>query len=186
MQRQERLAWATTRRAKLARFMTSARRVCQIITAYSRLCAAGTQEGRHEVSPLLRITPFSFGREQTYRSLPEDLRHLLPQIRARCARKSKSLFPPAAHLLQATRRVDSTPRGRCIFYMVCFNCWRVDSTPRGRCCSLLVGARIARPFPLGWHPFCLLCPSSWAAIGKRHLSLRAQRALQEGGVIRKR
>ena len=55
--------------------------------------------------------PVFFGREQTYRSLPEDLRHLLPQIRARCARKSKSLFPPAAHLLQATRRVDSTPRG---------------------------------------------------------------------------
>ena len=59
--------------------------------------------------------PVFFGREQTYRSLPEDLRHLLPQIRARCARKSKSLFPPAAHLLQATRRVDSTPRGRLLF-----------------------------------------------------------------------
>ena len=73
--------------------------------------------------------PVFFGREQTYRSLPEDLRHLLPQIRARCARKSKSLFPPAAHLLQATRRVDSTPRGRCG--------------------SLLVGARIARPLPWG-------------------------------------
>ena len=92
----------------------SARRVCQIITAYSRLCAAGTQEGRHEVSPLLRITPFPMGESRCFSRCPEDLRHLLPQIRARFARKVRNTKLSAARLPKTTRRAGSAPRGRAV------------------------------------------------------------------------
>ena len=47
------------------------------------------------------------------------------------------------------------------------------------------GAHCA-PALLGWHPFCLPCPTNRAAGRKRDLLLRAQRALKEGVVIRKR
>ena len=69
--------------------------------------------------------PFSFGREQAHRSLPEDLRHLLPQIRARFARKVRNTKLSAARLPKTTRRAGSTPRGRAV--------------------QPVVGARSARP-----------------------------------------
>ena len=69
--------------------------------------------------------PFSFGREQAHRSLPEDLRHLLPQIRARFARKVRNTKLSAAGLPKTTRRAGSTPRGRAV--------------------QPVVGARSARP-----------------------------------------
>ena len=47
------------------------------------------------------------------------------------------------------------------------------------------GAHCA-PALLGWHPFCLPCPTNRAAGRKRDLLLRAQRALKEGVVIRKK
>ena len=70
------------------------------------------KRGETKVSPLLRITPFPLGREQAHRRLTGDLRHLLPQIRARFARKVRNAKIFTAHLPKATRRADSTPRGR--------------------------------------------------------------------------
>ena len=121
------------RRAKLARFTTSARRVCQFIPAHSRLCAAGTQEeGEPHGSPcLLRITT--------------------PSFRARCARKGKSRFPPAARLPQRVSRTGATP----------------EMTRRGR--------RALRSE--GWSPPLLVSWGKWAAEALALRTLRAQRAL---------
>ena len=69
------------------------------------------KRGETKVSPLLRITPFPLGREQAHRRLTGDLRHLLPQIRARFARKVRHVKVPAAHFPKATKRADSTPQG---------------------------------------------------------------------------
>ena len=113
------------------------------------------------VSPLLRITPFPLGGEQALKHLPEDLRHLLPQIRARFARKVRNTKLSADQLLKSNKKGRSHPTGT-------------------RCSACRRGAHRA-PAPLGWHPFRLPCPSSWAADGKRDLLLRAQRALKERG-----
>ena len=75
------------------------------------LRAAGAQEGRNQGFSPLANHPFSFGREQALKHLPEDLRHLLPQIRARFARKVRNAKAPAAHFPKATRRADSTLQG---------------------------------------------------------------------------
>ena len=60
--------------------------------------------------------PISFGREQTYRSLPEDLRHLLPQIRARCARKVRNGKVSAAQLLKSNKKGRFHPSGALLFH----------------------------------------------------------------------
>ena len=109
--------------------------------------------------------PFSFRREQAHRHLPKDWRHLLPQIRARCARKVRNTQVPAAHLPKATRRADSTPRGRTV--------------------QPVVGARIARPRPgAATVPLTLI----WQPGGSRKASLTLARAARPKGkrVIDKR
>ena len=112
------------------------------------------KRGETKVSPLLRITPFPLGREQAHRRLTGDLRHLLPQIRARFARKVRHVKVPAAHFSKATRRADSTPQG-------CAAPWGGSQSHACR-------------------------SSCRAAVGKRHLPLRAQRALKGMGLIGKK
>ena len=109
------------------------------------LRAAGAQEGRNQGFSPLANHPFSFGREQALKHLPEDLRHLLPQIRARFARKVRNAKVPAAHFPKATRRADSTPRGRALPLgwqpIPCLSQQQLG----GRRKALLTLARAARP-----------------------------------------
>ena len=115
-----------------------------------------TRGEKRSFSPLANH-PISYGWEQAHRYVPKELRHLLPQIRARCARKVRNAKASAAHFPQETRRADSTPRS--------------------------VGRDDPGASFLGWHPAPVLLTlwGSWAADGKRYLLLRAQRALKEGG-----
>ena len=107
--------------------------------------AAAREEGRHEVSPLLRITPFPLGGSRRLSICSEDLWHLLPQIRARFARKVRNTKAPAAHFPKATRRADSTPRGRALPLgwqpIPCLSQQQLG----GRRKALLTLARAARP-----------------------------------------
>ena len=82
--------------------------------------------------------PFSFGREQALKRLPEDLRHLLPQIRTRCARKSKWHLPIAARPPQRVSKSGVPPR-RARRPRRAKMAWATTSAYH------LVGARIARP-----------------------------------------
>ena len=99
------------------------------------LRAAGAQEGRNEVSPLLRITPFPMGESRCFSRCPEDLRHLLPQIRARFAREVRNAKVSAARLPKTTRRAGSTPRGRAVQPVVGARCARKSK------CSFPAAAR---------------------------------------------
>ena len=104
--------------------------------------------------------PISYGWEQAHRYVPKELWHLLPQIRARCARKVRNAKASAAHFPQETRRGGLHPSLR--------------------------RARRPRRVISGVAPVLLTLWGSRAAGGKRDLPLRAQRALKEGVVIRKR
>ena len=109
------------------------------------LRAAGSQEGRNQGFSPLANHPFSFGREQTHRYLPKDLRHLLPQIRARFARKVRNAKLPAAHVPKATRRAGTTPQGRALPLgwqpILCLS----QQKPGGNWKASLTLARAARP-----------------------------------------
>ena len=102
------------------RYHTILSRACRKSNSFDRIDAvrAPARRGRtrgetRSFSPLANH-PFSFGREQTHRYLPKDLRHLLPQIRARFARKVRNAKLPAAHVTKATRRAGTTPQGRAL------------------------------------------------------------------------
>ena len=106
--------------------------------------------------------PVFFGREQTYRSLPEDLRHLLPQIRARCARKVRNGKVSAAQLLKSNKKGRFHPSGALLF-------------PSRR------GAHRA-PVPLGVESVLLTLPEQPGGSRKAALILaRAARPVGEGG-----
>ena len=80
------------------------------------------------------------------------LRITTPSFRARCARKSKSLFCCATRLPQRVSRTGATPEQQ---------------------------ARIARTRqrPVGWYPSFLLLMADGRQGGRSHLPLRAKRAL---------
>ena len=89
--------------------LAKSRRKAAVARMHAR---CGSRRGETRSFSPLANHPFSFGQEQVHRHLPEDLRHLLPQIRARFARKVRNTKAPATHFPKATRRADSTPRGR--------------------------------------------------------------------------
>ena len=88
------------------------------------------------------------------------LRITTPSFRARCARKSKSLFCCAARPPQRVSRTGATPEQQ---------------------------ARIARTRqrPVGWYPSFLLLMADGRQGGRSHLPLRAKRALICGSKCRK-
>ena len=88
------------------------------------------------------------------------LRITTPSFRARCARRSKSLFCCAARLPQRVSRTGATPEQQ---------------------------ARIARTRqrPVGWYPSFLLLMADERQGGRSHLPLRAKRALICGSKCRK-
>ena len=53
--------------------------------------------------------PISYGWEQAHRYVPKELRHLLPQIRARCARKGRDAKVPAAQLPKSNKNGSCHP-----------------------------------------------------------------------------
>ena len=88
------------------------------------------------------------------------LRITTPSFRARCARRSKSLFCCAARPPQRVSRTGATPEQQ---------------------------ARIARTRqrPVGWYPSFLLLMADGRQGGRSHLPLRAKRALICGSKCRK-
>ena len=75
------------------------------------------KRGETKFSPLLRIIPFPSKWEQAVKRLPEDLRHLLPQIRARCrAHKGPPAQVSAAQLPFINKKGLSNPE---IFPQLC-------------------------------------------------------------------
>ena len=67
-----------------------------------------TIEETQSFSPLANH-PISYGWEQAHRYVPKELRHLLPQIRARCARKVRDAKVPAAQLLKSNKNGSCHP-----------------------------------------------------------------------------
>ena len=131
------------------------------------------KKGNTKGFPLLANQPHSFGWEQAHRHVSKELRHLLPQIRARCARKSKSLFPPAARLPQRVSGTDATPGGG-----------RAMRAPT-RYGRSIWRAEVVAPYGVAVTPLPVAF-GRWAAESLALRTLRAQRALKGKWVIDKR
>ncbi len=92
----------------------------------------------------------------------------------------------------ASARFCARPRGRgCWRCKVCAHCFREGDAPAGcqvRRAEVVAQAILARRVvaPYGVESLLLTLIWKWAAAGKRHLPLRAQRALKGKGLIRKR
>ena len=72
-------------------------------------CAARAHKrGETKFSPLLRITPFP-SKKRAVRRLPEDLRHLLPQIRARSRAQRCVALKDYRPLLESNKKGKTLP-----------------------------------------------------------------------------